>query len=59
MDYDYKTYSVMQSDWNRFCGDVVLDSFNIAYGHEDCVFYQKNEKQISRNRYYEDLDFKF
>ena len=28
-------YSVVQSDGHRFCGDVVLDSFNIAYGLED------------------------
>ena len=25
------TYSVMQSDGNSFCGDVLLDSINMAY----------------------------
>ena len=27
--------SGMQSDWNSFGGDVVLDSFNIAFRDED------------------------
>ena len=50
-------YSVMQSDGHRFCGDVVLDIFNMAYGHEDSVLDQKYEKQISRDRYYKELKF--
>ena len=50
-------YSVMQSDGNRFCGDVVLDSYNMAYGHVDSVLNQKYEKQISRDRYYQDFKF--
>ena len=29
-----KKYSVMQSDGNRFYGDVVLDSFNMVYSVE-------------------------
>ena len=51
------TYNVMQSDGNRFCGDVVLDSFNMAYGHEDSVLDKNYEKQISRDRYYKDFEF--
>ena len=43
-------YSVMQSDGNRFCRDVVLDSFNMAYGHKDNGLDQKYEKQISLDR---------
>ena len=30
-------YSVMQSDWNSFCGDVVLDSLNMEYS-DDSAF---------------------
>ena len=37
---------VMQSDGNTFCGDVVLDSFDMAYRDEDNILYQKYEKQI-------------
>ena len=29
------TYSVMQSNGNSFCGDVVLDSFNEAFWDGD------------------------
>ena len=50
-------YSVMQSDGNRLCGDVVLDSFNMVYGHEDSILEQKYEKQISRDRYHKDFKF--
>ena len=49
---------MMQSNWNSFGGDVVLDSFNIAYRHEDSVLEQKHEKKISRNRYYKDFKFR-
>ena len=42
-------YSVMQSDGNRFCWNVVLDSLNMAYRHEDSVLDQNYEKQKSRN----------
>ena len=31
------TYSVMQSDGNSFCGDVVLDSFNMVNSDEDSI----------------------
>ena len=30
-------YSVMQSDGNSFCEDVVLDSFNMVYSGEDSI----------------------
>ena len=40
-------YSVMQSDWKRFYGDVVLDWFNMYYRDEDSILDQKYEKQIS------------
>ena len=39
-------YSVMQSDGNSFCGDVVSDSFNMEYGDEDSILDKKYEKQI-------------
>ena len=35
-------YSVMQSNGNSFCGDVVLDRFNMAY-REDSILDQKHE----------------
>ena len=47
----------MQSDRNSFGGDVFLDSFNMAYKHEDSFLDQKYAKQISRNRYYKDFEF--
>ena len=47
----------MQSDGNKVCGDVVLDSFNMVNGHEDNVLDQKYEKQISWDLYYKDLKF--
>ena len=28
-------YRVMQLDWNSYCGDAVLDNFNMAYRDED------------------------
>ena len=37
-------YSVMQSDGNSFCGDVVLD---MLYRDEDSILDQKYEKQIT------------
>ena len=40
------SYSVMQSDGNSFCGDVVLDRFYIVYSDEDSIKDQKYEKRI-------------
>ena len=34
-------YSVIQSDGNSFCGDVVLDSFNKGFRDEDNILDQK------------------
>ena len=48
-------YSVMQSDWNSFCGDVISDIFNRAYMDEDIVLDKKFEKQISRVIYHGDF----
>ena len=39
-------YTVMQSDRNSFCGNVVLDSFNMIYSEED-AFKTKNMKRES------------
>ena len=38
--YSRRLYSVMQSDGNSFCGNVVLDSFNKAYRNEDSILDQ-------------------
>ena len=46
LDAYYSTYSVMQSDGNSFCGDVVLGSFNQEYREEDRIWGEKYEKQI-------------
>ena len=65
--YTYRTYffrswthylfyiqcSVMQSNGNSFCGDVVLDSFNKA-SFKDNIF---DKKQICSEFYYEDFKF--
>ena len=34
-------YSVMQSDGNSFCGDVVLDSFDMEYRDKDSILDQQ------------------
>ena len=47
----------MKSDGNRFCEDVALDSFSMAYRDKDSILDQ-NEKQISLDLYYEDFNFK-
>ena len=39
-------YIVMQSDGNSFCGDVVLDRFNVVYSDEDSMYDQKYGKRI-------------
>ena len=33
----YIMYSVIQSDENSYYGDVVLDSFNMAYRYENSI----------------------
>ena len=50
-------YSVMQSDWNSFVGDVVFDSFNMAYRYEDSILDQYTKRKIFLDLYYKDLKF--
>ena len=47
-------YSVMQSDRNSFCVDVVLDSVNMTFRDEDEVF--ENKKLILSDFHYEDFN---
>ena len=47
-------YSVMQSDWNSFCRDIVLDSFNLAYGDLDDILDQVWKEIIFWDLYHED-----
>ena len=35
----------MPSDGNSFCGDVVLDSFDMTYTYEGSILAQKYNKQ--------------
>ena len=46
MDNTSREYSMMQSDGNRFFGDVVLDSFNKEYRDEDFIL-----DQIYKSKY--------
>ena len=41
-----------------FNGDVVSQSFNMAYRDKDSILYQKYEKLICFDIYYEDFNFK-
>ena len=52
-------YSVLQSNGNSFGGDVVLDSFNMAYKGDDSILYLYliYEKQIFSGLYYEDHEY--
>ena len=45
----------MQSDENSFWGDVVLESFSMAYRDEGSILDQKYEKQIFCVLYYDDF----
>ena len=47
----------MQSDGNSYCGDVVLDSFNMQYRDKESFSDQNYEKQIFWDLYYEDIKF--
>ena len=47
----------MQSDGNSFCGDVVLDSFNMVNSDEDSIWDKKYEKHFFYDLSYEDLRF--
>ena len=48
----------MQTDGYNYWGDVVLDSFNMAYRDEDSIWDKKCAKQIFWNLYYEDFRIK-
>ena len=41
---DNIVYSVIQSDVNRFCGDVVLGSFHMEFRDEERIYGQKYVK---------------
>ena len=47
----------MQSDGNSFCGDIVLDSFNMVYSDENSIYDQKYEKRTFWDLYFEDFKF--
>ena len=49
------SYSVMQSDRNSFCGDVILDIFNMVYSDEDSIEDQQYENRIFWDHHYEDF----
>ena len=54
---DLKSYSVMQSDGNSYCGDVVLDSFNKVYWDEDTILEQIYKRKYVRIFYSNDFNF--
>ena len=54
---DEQVYSVMQSDGNSFCGDVIFDSFNKECRVEASILDQIYEKRICLEFYYEDFRF--
>ena len=44
----------MQSDGKSYCGNVVLDSFNMVYSDENSILGKKIKKRIFWDIYYED-----
>ena len=50
-------YSVMQSDRNSSCGDVVLDSFNKASRDEDNILDQTYRGKKCSDYLYDDFNF--
>ena len=42
----------MQSDGNKFCGDVVFDSLNKAFKFEESILDEIYEAQICSDIYY-------
>ena len=52
---DFFSYSAKQSECNSYFGDVVLDSFNMAYRDEDSVRDNKYDKKIFWNLYNKNL----
>ena len=51
-----RTYSVMQSDGNSFCGDVVLDSFNKASRDENNILDQMYKSKKCSDYFYDDFN---
>ena len=49
-------YSVMQSDGNSISGDVVLDSFNVAYLDEFNISDHNIKKQIRSDNFQDDFN---
>ena len=49
-------FSVMQSNGNRFCGDVVLEGVNMAYRDTDNTLDHVYEKQIFFDFFHEDFE---
>ena len=47
----------MQSDGESYCGDVVLDSFNMEYRDKDSILYLKYGEQLF-DFFYEDFENK-
>ena len=45
----------MQSDGNKFGGDVVLDSFNMAFRYKDSILDLIYEKQVFLDLYNKDF----
>ena len=48
-------YSVMQSDRNSFCGDVVLDSVNMAPRDKDSISTKYMKSKHVRNSFFNDF----
>ena len=48
LEYKINWYSVMQSDGNSFCGDVVSDSFNKTSRDEDNILDQILKRKCVR-----------
>ena len=48
-------YSVMQSDRKKIWGDVVLDSFNIAFRDEENILGETYKAQICLDFYYDNF----
>ena len=56
----YRNVLFVQCDairWEQFCGDVVLDSFNMVDSDKYSIKDQKYEKRIFWNLYHEDFNF--
>ena len=50
--------TVMQSDGNNFCGDVVLDIFNMVNSNKDSILDKTFENQIIWDLFWKNLNIK-